>query len=157
MESNSTHAYTPTGLNRRCCWTGAGAVAQIFMSGIVLVCHSRGVCLWHPGSYRLVLKVYVCLQFQENVPAHVPHFWGVWFHMPAVTPPWTTTTSTTSPWGVFFFFYCPFLKYQFRFYFNGYFSLLKSVNITRLSVEHSFLLPPSLPPYLPPCCWFNGK
>lgn len=73
-------------------WTGA-AVEQaqvqphkcVFMSGIVLVCHSRGVCLWHPGSYRLVLMVYVCLQFQENVPAHVPHFWGVWFHMPVVT------------------------------------------------------------------------
>lgn len=58
-----------------------------FMSGIVLVCHSRGACLWHPGSYWLVLMVYVCLQSQENVPAHVPHFWGVWFHMPAVTPP----------------------------------------------------------------------
>lgn len=41
------------------------------------------VCLWRPGSRRLVLMVYVCLQFPENMPTHVPHFRGVWFHAPA--------------------------------------------------------------------------
>ena len=56
----------------------------VFMSGIMLVCHSHGeVCLWRPGSRRLVLMVYVCLRFPENMPTHAPHFRGVWFHAPA--------------------------------------------------------------------------
>lgn len=46
----------------------------------MLVCHSHWVCLWRPGSRRLVLMVYVCLRFPENMATHVPHFRGVLFH-----------------------------------------------------------------------------
>ena len=50
----------------------------VFMTGIMFVCHSHGkVCLWPPRSRKLVLTIYVCLRFLENMPTHAPHFRGV--------------------------------------------------------------------------------
>lgn len=66
-------------------WTeGSAEQAQVqsykyvFMSGVMFVCHSHGkVCLWRPRSRRLVLMIYVCLWFPENMPTHASHFRGV--------------------------------------------------------------------------------
>lgn len=46
----------------------------------------------------LVLMVYVGLRSQENTPAHVPHFRGVWFHWP--TSSIATLTLRKSPLGL---------------------------------------------------------
>lgn len=76
----------PKGLGRERCWTGTGAIEWVFFYEWYHVGVSEPfweVCLWRSGSRRLVPMVYVCLQFPENMPTHVPHFRGVWFHMPA--------------------------------------------------------------------------
>lgn len=46
----------------------------------------------------LVLMVYVGRRSQENTPAHVPHFRGVWFHWP--TGSIATLTLRKSPLGL---------------------------------------------------------
>lgn len=43
----------------------------------VVSCWCVTVCLWHSGSHRRVLLLYVCLRFPENMPTHAPHFRGV--------------------------------------------------------------------------------